>query len=101
MTDTEQQLNSEMMRIEGKILRTGQYISSVAESIPEEGIVKYSDGLVIDDPVAKADEIIKAAHEIKAAAIQYQALINLDDKIMETKKATSNPQDPTQVVTND
>lgn len=90
MTDTEQQLNNEMMRIEGKILRAGQYISSVAESIPGEGIVKYSNGLVIDDPVAKADEIIKTAHEIKAAAIQYQALINLDDKIYNAKEKAVN-----------
>lgn len=90
MTDTEQQLQEEISKYEGKIIQAGKYISAVAEGIPGEGIVKYSDGLVIDDPIAKADEIIKTAHEIKKMSTQYQALITLDDKIYTAKEKAIN-----------
>lgn len=90
MTDTEQQLQEEISKYEGKIIQAGKYISAVAEGIPDGGIVKYPDGLVIDDPIAKADEIIKTAHEIKKMAAQYQALITLDDKIYAAKEKAVN-----------
>lgn len=81
MTQTEQQLENELTTLEGKIISAGQYIDATCEGIPGEGVVTYEDGMVITDPVGKADEIIKTAHEIKKMAIQYQALINLEDKI--------------------
>ena len=81
MIKTEDQLEKALVSIEDKIISAGQYIDATCEGIPGEGVVTYEDGMVITDPVGKADEIIKTAHEIKKLAIQYQALINLEDKI--------------------
>ena len=102
MIKTEDQLEKALVSMEDKILNAGEFISATCEGIPGEGIVTYDDGLVITDPVGKADEIIKTANEIKKLAIQYQALLNLEAKISrQNKKATNNSQDSTQVVVND
>lgn len=102
MIKTEDQLEKALVSIEDKIISAGQYIDATCEGIPGEGIVAYDDGVVITDPVGKADEIIKTANEIKKLAIQYQALLVLEGKIVgQNKKATNNSQDPTQVVVND
>ncbi|MDM8244691.1 hypothetical protein [Limosilactobacillus vaginalis] len=88
MTKTEQELENEIIAIQDKIINAGKYIAAVCEGIPGEGIVTYDDGLVITDPVGKADEIIKTANEIKKLAIQYQALTKLEDKVIgQNKKA--------------
>lgn len=102
MTKDERLLEHELDSLAGKIISAGQYIDVTCEGIPGEGIVTYNDGLVLTDPVGKADEIIKTANEIKKLAIQYQALLNLEAKISrQNKKATNNSQDSTQVVVND
>ena len=90
MIKTEDQLEKALVSMEDKIISAGQYIDATCEGIPGEGIVAYDDGLVITDPVGKADEIIKTANEIKKLAIQYQALLNLEAKISrQNKKATN------------
>lgn len=94
MTKTEQELENEIIAVQDKIINAGKYVAAVCEGIPGEGVVTYEDGMVITDPVGKADEIIKTAHEIKKMAIQYQALINLENKIEnsilgQNKKATN------------
>ena len=90
MTKTEDQLENEIIAIQDKIINAGKYIAAVCEGIPNEGTITYEDGLVITDPVEKADDIIKMAHEIKKMAIQYQALTKLEDKVSrQNKKATN------------
>lgn len=90
MIKTEDQLEKALVSMEDKIISAGQYIDATCEGIPGEGIVAYDDGVVITDPVGKADEIIKTANEIKKLAIQYQALLNLEAKISrQNKKATN------------
>lgn len=94
MTKTEDQLENEIIAVQDKIINAGKYIAAACEGIPGEGTITYDDGVVITDPVEKADDIIKTAHEIKKMAIQYQALINLEDKIEnsilgQNKKATN------------
>lgn len=90
MTKDERLLEHELDSLAGQIISAGQYIDATCEGIPGEGIVTYDDGLVITDPVGKADEIIKTANEIKKLAIQYQALLNLEAKISrQNKKATN------------
>lgn len=81
------QLSKEIVSLSMKIINAGRYINGVCEGIPEEGIITYDDGLVITDPVEKADDIIKTAHEIKELAIKYQALTMLEDKVFQNKKA--------------
>lgn len=88
MTKTEQQLEDEIITVQDKIIKAGKYVEAVCEGIPGEGTVTFDDGLVITDPVEKADDIIKMAHEIKKMAIQYQALTKLEDKVIgQNKKA--------------
>lgn len=87
MTQTEQQLENELTTLEGKIISAGQYIDATCEGIPNEGTITYEDGVVITDPVEKADDIINTAHEIKKMAIQYQALTKLEDKVFQNKKS--------------
>lgn len=88
MTKTEQQLEDEIITVQDKIIKAGKYVEAVCEGIPDEGTVTFDDGLVITDPVEKADDIIKMAHEIKKMAIQYQALTKLEDKVIgQNKKA--------------
>lgn len=94
MTKTEDQLENEIIAVQDKIINAGKYVAAACEGIPGEGTVTFDDSLVITDPVEKADDIIKTAHEIKKLAIQYQALINLEDKIEnsilgQNKKATN------------
>ena len=102
MTKAEDQLENEIIAVQDKIINAGKYVAAVCEGIPNEGTITYEDGVVITDPVEKADDIIKAANEIKKLAIQYQALLNLEAKISrQNKKATNNSQDSTQVVVND
>ena len=45
------------------------------------------------DPVEKAYDIIKTAHDIKKMAIQYQALTKLEDKIFEQNKKAVDSED--------
>ncbi|NMV51827.1 hypothetical protein FOL85_01540 [Lactobacillus reuteri] len=88
MTKTDRQLENELVSMENKILNAGEFISATCEGIPDEGVVTYDDGLVLTDPVSKADEIIKTANEIKKMTIQYQALTKLEDKVIgQNKKA--------------
>lgn len=87
MTKTEDQLENEIIAIQDKIINAGKYVAAVCEGIPNEGTITYEDGVVITDPVEKADDIIKTAHEIKELAIKYQALIMLEDKVFQNKKA--------------
>ena len=102
MDKNERLLEHELDSLAGKIISAGQYIDATCEGIPGEGIVAYDDGVVITDPVGKADEIIRVAKDNKKLATQYQALLVLEDKIIEqNKKATNNSQDSTQVVVND
>ena len=81
MTEAERKLENEIISLQDKLIAAGKYVKAVCEGIPGEGTITFDDGVVITDPVGKADEIIKTAHEIKKMAIQYQALINLEDKI--------------------
>ncbi|PWT40844.1 hypothetical protein DKZ34_04700 [Limosilactobacillus reuteri] len=89
MTKTEQQLENEIIKLSDKLISAGKYVEAVCEGIPDEGTITFDDGVVITDPVEKADDIIKTAHEIKKMAIQYQALTKLEDKMFENKKATN------------
>lgn len=90
MTEAERKLENEIFTVQDKIINAGKYIAAACESIPGEGTVTFDDGLVITDPVEKADDIIKMAHEIKKMAIQYQALTKLEDKVSrQNKKATN------------
>ena len=87
MTKTEQQLEDEIITVQDKIIKAGKYVETVCEGIPDEGTITFDDGVVITDPVEKADDIIKTAHEIKKMAIQYQALTKLEGKVFQNKKA--------------
>lgn len=87
MTKAEQQLEDEIITVQDKIIKAGKYVAAVCEGIPGEGTITFDDGVVITDPVEKADDIIKTAHEIKKMAIQYQALTKLEDKVFQNKKA--------------
>ena len=88
MTKTEQQLEDEIITVQDKIIKAGKYVEAVCEGIPGEGTITFDDGVVMTDPVEKADDIIKTAHEIKKMAIQYQALTKLEDKVIgQNKKA--------------
>lgn len=89
MTKTEQQLEDEIITVQDKIIKAGKYVAAVCEGIPDEGTITFDDGVVITDPVEKADDIIKTAHEIKKMAIQYQALTKLEDKVFQNKKAVN------------
>ena len=102
MTKTEDQLENEIIAIQDKIINAGKYVAAVCEGIPNEGTITYEDGVVITDPVEKADDIIKTAHDIKKMAIQYQALTKLEDKIFEqNKKAVDSDQTTTPGTDND
>lgn len=101
MTKTEQELENEIIAVQDKIINAGKYVAAVCEGIPDEGTITFDDGLVITDPVEKADDIIKTAHDIKELAIKYQALTKLEGKVFQNKIAINNPQDPTQAVIND
>ena len=88
MTKTEQELENEIFTVQDKIINAGKYVAAACEGIPGEGTITYDDGVVITDPVEKADDIINTAHEIKKMAIQYQALTKLEDKVIgQNKKA--------------
>ena len=89
MTKTEQQLEDEIITVQDKIIKAGKYVAAVCEGIPGEGTITFDGGVVITDPVEKADDIIKTAHEIKKMAIQYQALTKLEDKVFQNKKAVN------------
>lgn len=90
MIETEDQLEKVLVSMEDKIINAGEFISATCEGIPGEGIVTYDDGLVLTDPVGKADEIIRVAKGIKKLATQYQALLVLKEKIVgQNKKATN------------
>ena len=93
MTKTEDQLENEIITVQDKIINAGKYVAAVCEGIPGEGTVTFDDGLVITDPVEKADDIIKTAHDIKKMAIQYQALTKLEDKIFEQNKKAVDSED--------
>ena len=93
MTKTEDQLENEIITIQDKIINAGKYIAAACEGIPGEGTVTFDDGLVITDPLEKADDIIKTAHDIKKMAIQYQALTKLEDKIFEQNKKAVDSED--------
>lgn len=86
MTKTEQELENEIIAVQDKIINAGKYVVAVCEGIPGEGTIAYDDGAVITDPVEKADDIIKTAHEIKKMAIEYQALTKLEDKVFSQNK---------------
>lgn len=101
MTKTEAQLENEIITVQDKIINAGKYIAAACEGIPGEGTVTFGDGLVITDPVEKADDIIKMAHEIKKMAIQYQALTKLEDKMFENKKATNDAKFGDTAIVND
>ena len=88
MTEAERKLENEIFTVQDKIINAGKYIAAACEGIPNEGTITYEDGVVITDPVEKADDIINTAHEIKKMAIQYQALTKLEDKVIgQNKKA--------------
>ena len=87
MTKTEQQLEDEIITVQDKIIKAGKYVEAVCEGIPDEGTITFDDGVVITDPVKKADDILNTAREIKKMAIQYQALTKLEDKVLQNKKA--------------
>ena len=86
MAKTEDQLENEIFAVQDNIINAGKYIAAACEGISGEGTVTFDDGLVITDPVEKADDIIKMAHEIKKMAIQYQALTKLEDKVIGQNK---------------
>lgn len=88
MIEAERKLENEIISLQDKIINAGKYIAAVCEGIPNEGTITYEDGVVITDPVEKADDIINTAREIKKMAIQYQALTKLEDKVIgQNKKA--------------
>lgn len=90
ITKTEQELENEIIAVQDKIINAGKYIAAACEGIPGEGTITYDDGVVITDPVEKADDIIKTAHDIKKLAIEYQVLTKLEDKVFsQNKKAVS------------
>lgn len=89
MTEAERKLENEIISLQDKLIAAAKYVKAVCEGIPDEGTITFDDGVVITDPVEKADDIIKTAHEIKKMAIQYQALTKLEDKMFENKKATN------------
>lgn len=93
MTKTEDQLENEIIAVQDKIINAGKYVATVCEGIPNEGTITYEDGVVITDPVEKADDIIKTAHDIKKMAIQYQTLTKLEDKIFEQNKKAVDSED--------
>jgi hypothetical protein len=93
MNKTQQQLENEIIAVQDKIINAGKYVAAVCEGIPNEGTITYEDGVVITDPVKKADDLIKTAHEIKKMAIQYQALTKLEDKIFEQNKKAVDSED--------
>ena len=93
MTKTEQELENEIIAVQDKIINAGKYVAAACEGIPGEGTITYDDGVVITDPVEKADDIIKTAHEIKKLAIEYQALTKLEDKVFSQNKKAVNSED--------
>lgn len=93
MTKTEDQLENEIITVQDKIINAGKYVAAACEGIPGEGTITYDDGVVITDPVEKADDIIKTAHEIKKMAIQYQALLNLEAKVSRQNKKAVDSED--------
>jgi hypothetical protein len=93
MTKTEDQLENEIITVQDKIINAGKYVAAACEGIPGEGTITYDDGVVITDPVEKADDIIKTAHEIKKMAIEYQALTKLEDKVFPQNKKAVNSED--------
>lgn len=93
MTKAEDQLENEIIAVQDKIINAGKYVAAVCEGIPNEGTITYEDGVVITDPVEKADDIIKAANEIKKLAIQYQALLNLEAKVSRQNKKAVDSED--------
>ncbi|OPG88945.1 hypothetical protein [Limosilactobacillus reuteri] len=101
MTKTEQQLEDEIITVQDKIINAGKYVAAACEGIPDEGTITFDDGVVITDPVEKADDILNTAREIKKMAIQYQALTKLEDKVFQNKKAVNSVQDSTQDTDND
>lgn len=101
MTKTEQQLEDEIITVQDKIINAGKYVAAACEGIPDEGTITFDDGVVITDPVEKADDILNTAREIKKMAIQYQALTKLEDKVFQNKKAVNSVQDSTQDADND
>lgn len=101
MTKTEQQLEDEIITVQDKIINAGKYVAAACEGIPDEGTITFDDGVVITDPMEKADDILNTAREIKKMAIQYQALTKLEDKVFQNKKAVNSVQDPTQDTDND
>ena len=101
MTKTEQQLEDEIITAQDKIINAGKYVAAACEGIPDEGTITFDDGVVITDPVEKADDILNTAREIKKMAIQYQALTKLEDKVFQNKKAVNSVQDSTQDTDND
>ena len=101
MTKTEQQLEDEIITVQDKIINAGKYVAAACEGIPDEGTITFDDGVVITDPVEKADDILNTAREIKKMDIQYQALTKLEDKVFQNKKAVNSVQDSTQDTDND
>ena len=93
MTKTEDQLKNEIFTVQDNIINAGKYVAAVCEGIPNEGTITYEDGVVITDPVEKADDIIKTAHDIKKMAIQYQALTKVEDKTFEQNKKAVDSED--------
>lgn len=101
MTKTEQELENEIIAVQDKIINAGKYVAAVCEGIPGEGTITYNDGVVITDPVEKADDIIKTAHEIKKMAIQYQALTKLEDKVIDQKEKAADSENANSDTDND
>ena len=101
MTKTEQQLEDEIITVQDKIINAGKYVAAACEGIPDEGTITFDDGVVITDPVEKADDILITAREIKKMAIQYQALTKLEDQVFQNKQAVNSVQDSTQGTDND
>lgn len=93
MIEAERKLENEIISLQDKIINAGKYIAAVCEGIPNEGTITYEDGVVITDPVEKADDIINTAHEIKKMAIQYQALTKLEDKVIDQNKKAVDSED--------
>lgn len=89
MNKTDQQLEREIITVQDKIIKAGKYVAAVCEGIPGEGTITFDDGVVITDPVEKADDILNTAREIKKMTIQYQALTKLEDKVFQNKKAVN------------
>ena len=89
MTEAERKLENEIISLQDKLIAAGKYVKAVCEGIPGEGTITFDDGVVITDPVEKADDILNTAREIKKMAIQYQALTKLEDKVFQNKKAVN------------